>query len=56
MTPSLVPSSILVRALAFRSIGFQVSVIVGPAIGGLLFAIHPELVYATPQRCRSSRC
>ena len=47
MTPSLVPSSILVRALAIRSIGFQVSVIVGPAIGGLLFAIHSELVYAT---------
>ena len=46
MTPTLVPSSILVRALAIRSIGFQVSVIVGPAIGGLLFSIHSELVYA----------
>ena len=33
--------------MAIRSIGFQVSVIVGPAIGGLLFSIHSELVYAT---------
>ena len=46
MTPSLVPQSILVRALAFRSVVLQASVIVGPAVGGLLFAIHHELVYA----------
>jgi len=46
MTPSLVPQSILVRALALRSVVLQASVIVGPAIGGLLFAIHHELVYA----------
>jgi len=45
LTPSLVPGSILVRAFAIRSIGFQISVIVGPAIGGLLFSIHAELVY-----------
>jgi MFS family permease len=46
MTPSLVPEAILVRALALRSVVFQASVIVGPAAGGLLFALHPELVYA----------
>jgi MFS family permease len=46
MTPSLVPPEILVRALALRSVVFQASVIIGPAIGGLLFAIHSELVYA----------
>ena len=46
MTPSLVPRSILVRALAFRSVVLQAAVIVGPAIGGLLFALHQELVYA----------
>jgi len=45
LTPSLVPREILVRALAFRSVVFQASVIVGPAIGGLLFALHSELVY-----------
>ncbi len=46
LAPSLVPREILVRALAFRSVVFQVSVIVGPAVGGLLFALHSELVYS----------
>ena len=45
MVPSLVPQGILVRALAQRSVAFQVSVIVAPALGGLFFAIRPELVY-----------
>jgi MFS family permease len=46
LTPSLVPQEILVSALAQRSIAFQLSAVVGPAVGGLLFAFHPELVYA----------
>lgn len=46
MTPSLVPRAVLVRALAQRSVVFQASVIGGPALGGLLFALHAELVYA----------
>jgi hypothetical protein len=45
LTPSLVPREILVRALAMRSVAFQASVIGGPALGGLLFAVQPELVY-----------
>jgi hypothetical protein len=45
LTPSLVPQEILVQAFAQRSVAFQLSVIGGPALGGLLFAIHPELVY-----------
>jgi MFS family permease len=45
LVPSLVPRQILVRALAQRSVAFQLSVIVAPALGGLLFAISPELVY-----------
>ncbi len=45
LVPSLVPRPLLVRALAQRSVAFQASVIVGPAVGGLLFALHPELVY-----------
>ncbi len=32
-------------ALAQRSIAFQLSAVVGPAVGGLLFAIKAELVY-----------
>ncbi len=46
LTPTLVPREILVRALAIRSAILQGSVIVGPAVGGLLFALHAELVYA----------
>ena len=46
MTPSLVPHELLVRAFAQRSAAFQASVICGPALGGLLFALQPELVYA----------
>jgi MFS family permease len=46
LTPSLVPQAVLVKAFAQRSIAFQLSVIGGPALGGLLFALDPELVYA----------
>ena len=46
LTPSLVPLDVLPRALAVRSVAFQFSVIGGPALGGLLFALDPELVYA----------
>jgi MFS family permease len=45
LTPSLVPQEILVGALAQRSIAFQLSLVAGPAVGGLLFAFQPELVY-----------
>jgi MFS family permease len=45
LTPSLVPEEILVSALAQRSMAFGLSAIVAPAVGGLLFAIRPELVY-----------
>jgi MFS family permease len=46
LTPSLVPQEILVSALAQRSIAFQLALVTGPAAGGILFAIRPELVYA----------
>jgi hypothetical protein len=46
LLPSLVPSELLVRAFAQRSIAFQLSVIIAPALGGLLFALQPEVVYA----------
>ena len=32
-------------ALAQRSIAFQLSLVAGPAVGGLLFALRAELVY-----------
>jgi MFS family permease len=46
LTPSLVPREILVSALAQRSVAFQFSLVAGPAVGGLLFALKAELVYA----------
>jgi MFS family permease len=45
LTPSLVPEDMLVAAFAVRSVAYEVSFVCGPAIGGLLFAIRPELVY-----------
>ncbi|MBA3400947.1 MAG: MFS transporter [Actinobacteria bacterium] len=45
LTPSLVPREILLNALAHRSVAFQLSLVAGPAAGGLLFALRPELVY-----------
>jgi MFS family permease len=46
LTPEIVPSDLLAPAIAMRSIAGQMSTIAGPAVGGLLFAIHPEAVYA----------
>ena len=47
MTPTLVPFELLTSALALRSTVSQAVVVVGPAVGGLLFALGPEVVYAT---------
>ena len=47
MTPTLVPFELLPNAIALRSTVFQAVVVVGPAVGGLLFALGPEVVYAT---------
>ena len=45
MWPALVPLELLTSALALRSTVSQATVVTGPALGGLLFAIRPELVY-----------
>jgi MFS family permease len=47
MTPTLVPFELLPSAIALRSTVFQGVVVVGPAVGGLLFVLGPEVVYAT---------
>jgi MFS family permease len=46
MTPTLVPFELLPSAIALRSTVFQGVVVVGPAVGGLLFALGPDIVYA----------
>ena len=45
MPPTLVPRELLTSALAIRSTVGQATVVTGPALGGLLFAVSPELVY-----------
>jgi MFS family permease len=46
LTPELVPTDLLASALALRSIAGQAANVSGPALGGLLFALRPEAVYA----------
>jgi len=46
LPPMLVPPELLAGALATRSVAFQIATTSGPALGGVLFAIRPELVYA----------
>jgi MFS family permease len=42
---TLVPLELVASAIALRSVAFQFAIIAGPALGGLLFAIKPEVVY-----------
>ncbi len=44
--PSLVSRELLQNALALRSVAFQTGTVAGPALGGLLFSIDAEVVYA----------
>ena len=45
LMPNLVPPRLFTNAAAWSSSSWQVATIVGPAIGGLLYAIGPEAVY-----------
>jgi hypothetical protein len=46
LLPTLVPTALLARAVAASSSTNQIAIIAGPAIGGLLYAVSPPLVYA----------
>ena len=46
LTPEIVPTDLLGGALALRSIAGQAANVSGPALGGLLFSLQPEAVYA----------
>jgi MFS family permease len=46
LVPEIVPAELLTAALALRSIAGQAATIGGPAVGGFLFAVRPEAVYA----------
>ncbi len=45
LAPNLVPRASLPTAIAISSIAWQVGTIAGPSVGGLLYAIHPEVAY-----------
>ena len=55
MWPSLVPLELLTRALALRSTVSQATVVTGPAVGGLLFAIRPEARLRRRRRAHARR-
>ncbi|QZD88308.1 MFS transporter [Qipengyuania psychrotolerans] len=46
LAPNLVPKAILPNAIALSSISWQSGMIIGPALGGYLYAVIPALPYA----------
>jgi MFS family permease len=47
LLPALVPPAILPRAVAVSGSAFQMAMVLGPAVGGLLYVAGPGVVYAT---------
>jgi MFS family permease len=47
LLPNLVPAAILGNAIALSSANWQLSTIVGPVVGGLLYDVAPEAAYTT---------
>lgn len=47
LIPSLVPARLIPRAVAWSAAALQIASILGPAIGGLLYAFGPTTVYLT---------
>ena len=47
LTATLVPVELIASAMALRSLAFQAAVVGGPALGGVLFVVRPELAYGT---------
>jgi MFS family permease len=45
LAPNLVPIESLPTAIAVSSIAWQLGTIAGPSVGGVLYAIHPDLAY-----------
>lgn len=47
LMPMLVPREELPQGIAWSSLAFQSSLIIGPAIGGLLYGVDPHIPYLT---------
>jgi MFS family permease len=46
LLPAIVPAALFPRAIAASSTAQQVATIMGPAVGGLLYAVSPTFVYS----------
>ncbi len=51
VVPSLVPPAFLANAIALSSSAYQTATIAGPAIGGLLYAFGPSVVFGVTAAC-----
>jgi MFS family permease len=51
MPPTLVSVDALQNAMALRAIASQSGMVIGPAVGGLLYGISPEVVYFVSAGC-----
>lgn len=47
LAPNLVPRESLPTAIAVSATAWQLGTIAGPSVGGVLYAIHPDLAYGT---------
>jgi MFS family permease len=47
LAPNLVPRESLPTAIAISATTWQVGTIAGPSVGGVLYAIHPDVAYGT---------
>lgn len=47
LLPNLVPPELFSRAVAIHSSAWQISTVAGPALGGLVYLLGPEVVYGT---------
>ena len=47
IAPSILPANLIPRAVGLNSVAFQVGTVLGPALGGVLYAITPALPYWT---------
>lgn len=56
IAPNIVPAALMPRAIAFSSIAWQAGSVVGPAMGGLLFAAHPALPYGVSAVLLAGSC
>ncbi len=46
LSPNLVPRDVLPKAIALSSVFWQAGAIIGPAVGGYMYAIEPWMAYA----------